>query len=100
MEKKEKDENEYLNWYWHPASRRWRWHNPLHRSGRDKKAEVKLQSQKQSLKLIGSLVKGSSAMAPLRDNQEAEYTREELIRDLQGAFCKGRYRSWVARKRR
>jgi len=94
--KKEIDENEYLNWYWHPGSRRWRRHNPLHRLGKEKTTEANFKSQK----LKASLVKGSSAAAPLQNNTEAEYTREELIRDLQGAFCKGRYRSWVTRKRR
>jgi hypothetical protein len=28
---------------------------------------------------------------------EKKQTREEMIRALQGIFCKGRYRSWVRR---
>jgi len=30
-----------------------------------------------------------------REKSEKEQSEEEMIRSLQGVFCKGRYRSWV-----
>jgi len=82
MEKKQEiDENEYKNWFWHPASRRWRWHQPLHRSGRE---QTKPELQKNEV----------------TEQDTRVYTQEECIRDLRNAFCKGRYRTWVGTRRR
>jgi hypothetical protein len=34
-----------------------------------------------------------------KDGQESRETPEEMIRSLQAIFCKGRYRSWMAKQR-
>ena len=56
------DENEYKNWYWHSASRQWRWRPP------------------------------SSKTRKEPTFYKEGYTLEECIKDLAGALCKGRYR--------
>jgi hypothetical protein len=33
-----------------------------------------------------------------KDGQESKETPEEMIRSLQGIFCKGRYRSWPVKQ--
>ena len=32
---------------------------------------------------------------PTRKNKTGKQSDEDMIRDLQGIFCQGRYRSWV-----
>ena len=82
--KKDEDENEYLNWYWHPASRQWKRHNPL-RSRREQE-------------LLPVIQTGSSPAETSAQEKTEVYTQEELIRDLRNAFNKGRYRTWRGRK--
>jgi hypothetical protein len=42
---------------------------------------------------------GDSDGKPRRkDGREGKETPEEMIRSLQGIFCKGRYRSWPVRQ--
>jgi len=84
--KRENDENEYQNWYWHPASRRWRWHNPQNKARREQELKTVLTTA------------GSSAESSTLDSPKV-YTQEECIRDLRNAFCKGRYHSWRGQKK-
>jgi hypothetical protein len=49
-----------------------------------------------SLSFSGGSNRGGES--PRKDGQERKETPEEMIRSLQGIFCKGRYRSWTARQ--
>jgi len=77
------DEDWYKNMYWHPASRRWRWHRPPNKP-QEKQPESNL----------------AAGDGSIQDEPKKVYTQEECIRDLQNIFCTGRYRSWAAAHKR